>query len=633
MSTKTTIKRIALVAVAALGFGMVTTVNSNATAAFTTLYHGSANYDCNVASGFACTTQAKDASFVAINKGADYGFQTTFLAGAAADQVKATWTLVSAPTGFLTPLISVTPWKAADEYGPDYSDAAAGGGGGIGGWFLAGTANATTGAAVANGVPTKSGLETITTATAAGSTVGNFKNTFTPTVAGTYVWNLTAGTTVYTWTVNAYATQAAADAALLAYRGISTTVSAATSTALLGAGDAIPGADATVATPMALQVAARATIKVTLKNAAGADVSAYNPITATISGPGYVAVGAAVGQAATGKSVTGANGAMIVQVFSDSTAGKGVVTISSGTTTIATKTVTFYGSAAKIVATVVKPVVATVGANAGVVTGVVTDSLGNAVANQAVKVVSSNAAAFSDSYTACAAVSAADGSVTCPVTGVAAGTANITLTTNASAADTTGVTSNAVEVRFGSAAIASYSLTMDSSSYVPGQQATLTLTPLDASGLTVAVGTALLGTSTVTANYALTVNGFDKTATVPASGSITFKVNMPLAAAEDLAITFSDGAALSASAKASVSGGSASDALDAATEATDAANAATDAANAAAEAADAATAAAQDAQAAVQELATQVAALIAEIKDQITALTNLVIKIQKKVKA
>jgi len=76
-----------------------------------------------------------------------------------------------------------------------------------------------------------------------------------------------------------------------------------------------------------------------------------------------------------------------------------------------------------------------------------------------------------------------------------------------------------------------------------------------------------------------------------------------------------------------------SDATDAANEATDAANAATDAANAAAEAADAATAAAQDAQAAVAELATQVASLIAGIKAQITTLTNLVIKIQKKVKA
>jgi len=87
------------------------------------------------------------------------------------------------------------------------------------------------------------------------------------------------------------------------------------------------------------------------------------------------------------------------------------------------------------------------------------------------------------------------------------------------------------------------------------------------------------------------------------------------------------------SASVEVSGVATSDAIDAANEATDAANAATDAANAAAEAADAATAAAQDAQAAVAALATQVASLIAGIKAQITALTNLVIKIQTKVKA
>ena len=84
---------------------------------------------------------------------------------------------------------------------------------------------------------------------------------------------------------------------------------------------------------------------------------------------------------------------------------------------------------------------------------------------------------------------------------------------------------------------------------------------------------------------------------------------------------------------ATVSSTSGTAATDAANEATDAANAATDAANAAAEAADAATAAAQDAADAVAALSTEVATLIAALKAQITSLTNLVIKIQKKVKA
>jgi trimeric autotransporter adhesin len=77
----------------------------------------------------------------------------------------------------------------------------------------------------------------------------------------------------------------------------------------------------------------------------------------------------------------------------------------------------------------------------------------------------------------------------------------------------------------------------------------------------------------------------------------------------------------------------ASAAADAAAEATDAANAATDAANAAAEAADAATAAAQDAADAVAALSASVTEMVSALKKQITSLTNLVIKIQKKVRA
>jgi len=81
-------------------------------------------------------------------------------------------------------------------------------------------------------------------------------------------------------------------------------------------------------------------------------------------------------------------------------------------------------------------------------------------------------------------------------------------------------------------------------------------------------------------------------------------------------------------------------ASDAAAEAIDAANAATDAANLAAEAADAATVAAEEARdaadattAAVEALAAEVATLMAALKAQITTLANTVAKIAKKVKA
>jgi hypothetical protein len=82
------------------------------------------------------------------------------------------------------------------------------------------------------------------------------------------------------------------------------------------------------------------------------------------------------------------------------------------------------------------------------------------------------------------------------------------------------------------------------------------------------------------------------------------------------------------------------EAIDAATAAGDAASAAGEAADAAiaaaqdaADAANAATAAAQEASDAVAALSTQVTAMMSDMKKQITALTNLVIRIQKKVKA
>jgi len=82
------------------------------------------------------------------------------------------------------------------------------------------------------------------------------------------------------------------------------------------------------------------------------------------------------------------------------------------------------------------------------------------------------------------------------------------------------------------------------------------------------------------------------------------------------------------------------EAIDAATAAGDAASAAGEAADAAiaaaqdaADAANAATAAAQEASDAVAALATQVTTMMSDMKKQITALTNLVIRIQKKVEA
>jgi len=153
---------------------------------------------------------------------------------------------------------------------------------------------------------------------------------------------------------------------------------------------------------------------------------------------------------------------------------------------------------------------------------------------------------------------------------------------------------------------------------------------------TATVKTDATGTADIQFNGTATVTATLDTAVYTQSADVAGEIDATAVTAAVAGTTKGTGASLAPAGVNKVTvdlSDTSSAAVDAANEATDAANAATDAANAAAEAADAATAAAQDAQAAVAELATQVAALIAGIKAQITSLTNLVIKIQKKVKA
>jgi hypothetical protein len=137
-------------------------------------------------------------------------------------------------------------------------------------------------------------------------------------------------------------------------------------------------------------------------------------------------------------------------------------------------------------------------------------------------------------------------------------------------------------------------------------------------------------TGALKGNADCTADPADATAFTASTAGTTVKAEAGVGASFDAAGVSSATASVVAD---TTVGDSAQTAADAAAEATDAANAATDAANAAAEAADAATAAAQDAADAVAALSAQVATLISGLKSQLTALTNLVIKIQKKVKA
>ena len=161
---------------------------------------------------------------------------------------------------------------------------------------------------------------------------------------------------------------------------------------------------------------------------------------------------------------------------------------------------------------------------------------------------------------------------------------------------------------------------------ITGGNATVTVTTLDP--------TSAAGTNPANQTCALAGN---RTCASGATAAVAFTATVAgtsLVDAEYVGATFAPAGVNSATVEVTDAASSQSQAAaDAAAEATDAANAATDAANAAAEAADAATAAAQDAADAVAALSTSVSAMISDLKRQITALTNLVIKIQRKVRA
>ena len=187
-------------------------------------------------------------------------------------------------------------------------------------------------------------------------------------------------------------------------------------------------------------------------------------------------------------------------------------------------------------------------------------------------------------------------------------------------------------------------IAFDKATYAPFEKATITVTPVDVAGNALATNTwsNLFATGGITSTIGFSANSDTLTAvaltTDAKTGAVSYTVYMP-AASGDVTISATGGTSLPAAgqvkvtATAAVVNSSVDAATDAANEATDAANAATDAALAAADAADAATAAAQDASDAVAALSASVSKLISSLRAQITSLTNLVIKIQKKVRA
>ena len=610
MSTKTTFKRVALVAVAAMGFGLLSVAPSSAAQ--------------HVFQADTFTTSAATSS-VTVGSSVSVTVTMSYLATTALESMTVTSSFTSTPTGAT---LAELPSFGGFSAGSNTS----------GSFIGTGSTSATMG-----------NLAT------AGYSTGTYTATFAPVKVGTYVINLTpTGTnaggadtvnslvsTAKTWTVTvaALASAAAADA---------------TSTMKLTKGIVTTGSAESVSTGLAVGSSV-ATILVTPLVALAATTGS-TVITATITGPGTLGLGTSAPATSTGRSITAgfAPGAIIVSVWADGTSGTSTITITLGSLVLGTKTVSFYGAVASYTSTVTKPVI-TSGSGATAVNAVSTvakDANGTVVPGAAVFFASGTSTVFASSASVTADV---DGVALFAPLGLVAGTSTVTAQ-NVAAGSTATISAAAVSLRAGSNIASSVAMTLDKATYSQGEAAVLTVTIKDAAGSLVADGTHAAFSVAPTSTRAVTGNlpTTSIVTTGSANGTFTYKFNVPttsgaftisglggsgLAAAQaDLAVSVT--ATVSQTAAEIANADAIAAAADAAAEATDAANAATDAANAAAEAADAATAAAQDAADAVAALGAQVAELIDGLKAQIaaqkaaiTALTNLVIKIQKKLKA
>ena len=581
MSTTTNFKRIALVAVAALGLGVLSSVPTTAAINADTLTLSAATAAQSTAETYTATSAVATVSFF----------------GAALDSVSVTAALTLAPTGNTAlPTLRLVETSSAHV---DTTSAAAKKAGDTT------TANrASSVMAVSSSVVTTAKFAVYLTDAASGSQA--------PATAGTYTVKLTPlaigvgalqGSTAQTLTITV------TDAPTLVKTASSVKAFIQTPNAPTTVGVA---SDSVVAISKSNATATQAAyIGITQLNAAG--TASSDSLTVEISGAGTLGSGTPT-DTARGRNLTVKVGDSVT-VWTDGNAGVGTITIKSSTSgaLLATKTVTFtdvFSKFAKETAAVA--ILGTSARNA--VTFVVQDSVSNTLSALA---ATTTLTAFSSDATIATAgtVTYANDSGTVSVTGVKAGTVTITVGNGSTLALST-IKSAPVTVRVGSTSIASVKVAFDKASYSIGEKALITVTPLDSLGLptvpsalanTFAAGLALKEDKLFSQNALLvdstTVTFADATSATAGTtaGSATYTVYMPLTSGT-VKVTGTLGAATGMAAAIQAT------TVTASASVTDSGSAAL---------------------AAVTALATTVASL----RTLIVTLTNLVLKIQKKVKA
>jgi hypothetical protein len=609
MSTKTNFKRIALVAVAALGLGVLSSVPSNAA------WSGTAgtSLTLTVTNGTAGLTGARSDSTTAGT------FGVRGLALAALDSIGVAIINKTKPAlaaDFPTPLFMLvdTGTSTAGLVAPVGKIPTV-----TSGQVVAGTVDR----ALTRYVDTATSV-TLATVGATGYVEGNFlvyldSSTSTTKVAGTYTYTIVATPQTIGGTTPGIAQTIDISFVVAAAANLSETIDASKTTAFLAGTLAAATADAAVSAVATASSSAAAYLSVRTYNS----LSGFAPesITVTLSGAGllvHTSTGAA-GPSLTVKNTAAANGDF--EIRPDGRAGVAVITASTPTRAFSSKSVSFYSAAAKtITATVGTPLLA-VGANTGAVRGVAVDANGVAWTGQAYIVASTAADALiggsATTPVACAAYDTVNARHNCPITALTAGTAKFKIIDASTVAAAT-ATSNEVTVTVSNATVSSVKLEFDKATYAPNERARIYVTPLDSTGkamqsavytnilasggITVIGAVSYTGTTT-TADSLTAATGFTTAAQTSAvtgakAGSMQFTVYMP-AAGGTVTLSATGGTALPQAAQVAVT---------ASATVTDSGAAAL---------------------AAVNALATTVASL----RTLITTLTNLVLKIQKKVKA
>jgi hypothetical protein len=434
-------------------------------------------------------------------------------------------------------------------------------------------------------------LETYTTAVIAG--------TYTFTVTATPYTGATAGTAVTSDVSIVVSAVTAVGSGSTAYLGTSTgntSYNTDTITAVSTADNATYGAVLTISLTDGTSQATGDTVTVT-------------------TNIGNVGLASGTAQ---GKAVQFAyNGAAInVGIFPDGTAGTASVcaTTTASAITFPCRTLIFYSTSVSTISVTPLKTTLAVGSNSSAFIVKALDASGNWISSAtATYTFSSATGVVSDTATAstCTVVVASAYSV-CSLTGVAAGTASIVVGSNTNKANAT----TAFTVTVTNNPIASIAIQTNKSSYAPGEKAYVRVVALDSAGKSVAPQTIgnFFATGGITTDVGLGANSdaltstsvtlTNQTTTGYATGDAVaqFTVYMP-SGASSIKFSATGGSGLPTAAQKDVSltvtvADSGSQAL-----------------------------------AAVTALASQVSAFITKINAQITTLTDLVMKIQKKVKA